>query len=120
MAGAVLLALMAFGAPHHAVSTLFGLPMMPPQYDLVLFVLIGLATSAQPLLFGMSRQLVDAQVAGKALAAVNLAFFLGAALMQSVTGAVAALAGLPAVLLFMAAMLALGVLIFLAYTSRGP
>ena len=117
MAGAVLLALMALGAPHHAVSTLFGLPMMPPQYDLVLFVLIGLTTSAQPLLFGMSRQLVDAQTAGKALAAVNLAFFLGAALMQSVTGAVAALAGLPAVLLFMAAMLALGVLIFLAYTS---
>ena len=120
MAGAVLLALMALGAPHYAVSTLFGLPVMPPQYDLVLFVLIGLATSAQPLLFGMSRQLVDAQVAGKALAAVNLAFFLGAALMQSVTGAVAALAGLPAVLLFMAAMLALGVLIFLAYTSPSP
>lgn len=120
LAGAVLLALMALGAPHYAVSVLFGLPVMPPQYDLVLFVLIGLATSAQPLLFGMSRQLVDAQVAGKALAAVNLAFFLGAALMQSVTGAVAALAGLPAVLLFMAAMLALGVVIFLAYTSPGP
>jgi len=48
---------------------------------------------------------------------VNLAFFLGAALMQSTTGAVAALAGLPAVLLFMAAMLALGVLMFLTYTS---
>lgn len=120
LAGAVLLALMALGAPHYAVSVLFGLPVMPPQYDLVLFVLIGLATSAQPLLFGMSRQLVDAQTAGKALAAVNLAFFLGAALMQSVTGAVAALAGLPAVLLFMAAMLALGVAIFLAYTSPGP
>jgi predicted MFS family arabinose efflux permease len=120
LAAAVLLALMALGAPHEAVSVLFGLPVMPPQYDLVLFVLIGLATSAQPLLFGMSRQLVDAQATGKALAAANLAFFLGAALMQSVTGAVAALAGLPAVLLFMAAMLALGVLIFLAYTSPSP
>ena len=120
LAAAVLLALMALGAPHAAVSVLFGLSVMPPQYDLVLFVLIGLATSAQPLLFGMSRQLVDAQVAGKALAAVNLAFFLGAALMQSVTGAVAALAGLPAVLLFMAAMLALGVVIFLAYTAPSP
>jgi len=116
MVGALLLALMALGAPHYAVSVLSGVPVMPPQYDLVLFVLIGLATSAQPLLFGMSRQLVDAQVAGKALAAVNLAFFLGAALMQSVTGAVAAFAGLPAVLLFMAAVLAAGVLVFLAYT----
>src|SRR6185369_5057623 len=93
LVGALLLALMALGAPHYAVSVLFGVHVMPPQYDLVLFVLIGLATSAQPLLFGMSRQLVDAQVAGKALAAVNLAFFLGTALMQSVTGAVAAFAG---------------------------
>ncbi|WP_027546392.1 MFS transporter [Bradyrhizobium sp. WSM2254] len=116
LAGALLLALMALGAPHFAVSALFGVDVMPPQYDLVLFVLIGLATSAQPLLFGMSRQLVDAQVAGKALAAINLAFFLGAALMQSLTGAVAALAGLPAVLLFMAAALLFGTLIFLAYT----
>lgn len=116
MVGALLLALMALGAPHYAVSILFGVPVMPPQYDLVLFVLIGLATSAQPLLFGMSRQLVDAQTAGKALAAINLAFFLGAALMQSMTGAVAAFAGLPAVLLFMVAALLLGALIFLAYT----
>ncbi|MBH5397520.1 MFS transporter [Bradyrhizobium sp. CNPSo 4010] len=114
---ALLLALMALGAPHFAVAWLFGVTVMPPSYDLALFVLIGLFTSAQPLLFGMSRQLVDAQVAGKALAAVNLAFFLGTALMQSVTGAVAALAGLPAVLLFMAAALALGVVIFLTYTT---
>lgn len=48
---------------------------------------------------------------------MNLAFFRGAALMQSLTGAVAALAGLPAVLLFLAAMLAFGALIFLTYTS---
>jgi MFS family permease len=114
---ALLVALMALGAPHHAVAWLFGVPVMPPQYDLTLFVLIGLATSAQPLLFGMCRQLVAAQVAGKALAAVNLAFFLGTALMQSLTGAVAAVAGLPAVLLFMAAALTIGVMIFLTYTS---
>jgi len=115
---ALLVVLMALGAPHFAVAWLFGVTVMPPQYDLVLFVLIGLATSAQPLLFGMCRQLVDAQVAGKALAAVNLAFFLGTALMQSMSGAVAAFAGLPAVLLFMAAMLLVGVMIFLTYTSQ--
>ncbi|MBR0926122.1 MULTISPECIES: MFS transporter [Bradyrhizobium] len=117
-AAAVLVALMALGAPHYAVAWLFGVPVMPPQYDLALFVLIGLAISAQPLLFGMCRQLVDAQTAGKALAAVNLAFFLGTALMQSITGAVAAFAGLPAVLLFMAVALIVGVLIFLTYTSQ--
>ncbi|MBR0758633.1 MFS transporter [Bradyrhizobium jicamae] len=120
MAAAFLLALMALGAPHYPVATLLGVSVMPPQFDLVLFVLIGLATSAQPLLFGMSRQLVDAQTAGKALAAVNLAFFLGTALMQSTTGAVAALAGLPAVLLFMAAATLIGTLLFLLYTSPKP
>ncbi|MBR0831434.1 MFS transporter [Bradyrhizobium manausense] len=117
LTGAILLALMALGAPNYPVAWLFGVSVMPSQYDLVLFVLIGLATAAQPLIFGMSRQLVDAATAGKALAAVNLAFFLGAALMQSVTGAVAALAGLPAVLLFMATALLAGSLIFLIYTS---
>jgi predicted MFS family arabinose efflux permease len=117
LVAALLIAMMAFGAPHYPVAALVGVPVMPPQYDLSLFVLLGLATSAQPLLFGMSRQLVDAQAAGKALAAVNLAFFLGAALMQSLTGAVAAFAGLPAVLLFMSATLFIGTLVFLFCTS---
>jgi MFS family permease len=114
---AVLLALMAAGAPHFPVSDLFGVAVMSPQYDLALFVLIGLAVSAQPLLYGMTRQLVDAQNTGKALSAINLAFFLGAALMQSATGVVASLYGLPAVLLFMAAALMVGTSLFLIYTS---
>jgi len=60
---------------------------------------------------------VDAQNAGKALSAINLAFFLGAALMQSTTGVVATLYGLPAVLLFMAAALVAGTVVFVAYTQ---
>jgi hypothetical protein len=60
---------------------------------------------------------VDAQNTGKALSAINLAFFLGAALMQSTTGMVAGLYGLPAVLLFMAAVLSVGTSLFLIYTS---
>jgi MFS family permease len=113
---ALLLGLMAAGAPGYPVSDLFGVTVMPSQYDLILFVLIGFAVSAQPLLYGMTRQLVDAQNTGKALSAINLAFFLGAALMQSATGVVAAFYGLPAVLLFMAAALIVGTLLFLAYT----
>lgn len=116
MLAALLLALMAAGAPHFPVSNLFGVAVMPSQYDLLLLILIGLATSAQPLIFGMTRQLVDAQNTGKALSAVNLAFFLGAALMQSTTAGVAALFGLPAVLLFMAAALLIGTALFLIYT----
>jgi predicted MFS family arabinose efflux permease len=113
---ALFLGLMAAGAPHYPVSELFGVAMMPSQYDGMLLVLIGFAVSAQPLVYGMTRQLVDAQNAGKALSAINLAFFLGAALMQSATGVVAAVYGLPAVLLFMAAALIVGTIVFLLYT----
>ena len=113
---ALLLVLMAAGAPHFPVSDLFGVAAMPAQYDTILLVLIGFAMSAQPLVYGMTRQLVDAQNTGKALSAINLAFFLGAALMQSTTGVVAAFLGLPAVLLFMAAALIIGIMVFLLYT----
>jgi len=113
---ALLLGLMAAGAPNFPVSNLFGVAKMPSQYDAILFVLIGFAISAQPLVYGMTRQLVDAQNAGKALSAINLAFFLGAALMQSTTGMVAAVYGLPAVLLFMAATVIVGTIVFLLYT----
>ena len=114
---ALLLAAMAAGAPHFPLPGLFGVPAIPAQFDAVLFVLIGIAISTQPLLYGMTRQLVDAQNAGKALSAINLAFFLGAALMQSATGVVATLYGLPAVLLFMAATLIVGTVAFLACTQ---
>jgi MFS family permease len=114
--GALLLALMAFGAAHFPVSDLFGVTAMPARYDTILLVLIGLAMSSQPLVYGMTRQLVDAQNTGKALSAINLAFFLGAALMQSATGVVATFLGLPAVLLFMAAVLIIGIIVFLLYT----
>ncbi|NEU99884.1 MFS transporter [Bradyrhizobium uaiense] len=114
---ALLLVLMAAGAPHFPVSNLLGVAVMPTQYDLVLLILIGLATSAQPLIYGMTRQLVDAQNTGKALSSVNLAFFLGAALLQSSTAGVAALFGLPAVLLFIAFALVIGTVLFWLYTS---
>ena len=114
---ALLLALMAAGAPHYPLSELLGVNAVPVQVDGALLVLIGIAISTQPLLYGMTRQLVDAQNAGKALSAINLAFFLGAALMQSTTGVVATIFGLPAVLLFMAATLIVGTIVFVAYTQ---
>jgi MFS family permease len=114
---ALLLVLMAAGAPHYPMSELFGVTALPPLFDGALLVLIGLAISAQPLLFGMTQQLAGAQNAGKALSAINLAFFLGTALMQSTTGIVATIFGLPAVLLFMAATLIVGTTIFIAYTQ---
>lgn len=113
---ALLLALAAAGAPNYPLSELLGVKAVPAPVDAALFVLMGIAISTQPLLFGMTRQLAGAQNAGKALSAINLAFFLGAALMQSATGVVATIFGLPAVLLFMAAALIVGVIVFLIYT----
>lgn len=113
---ALLLALTAAGAPNYPLSDLLGVGAVPARIDAALFVLMGIAISTQPLLFGMTRQLAGAQNAGKALSAINLAFFLGAALMQSLTGVVATIFGLPAVLLFMAAALIAGVIVFLIYT----
>ncbi len=114
---AVVLAVMAAGAPHYPLSELLGVTTVPSQVDAALFVLTGLAVSAQPLLYGMTRQLVDAQNAGKALSAINLAFFLGTALVQSASGMVATAYGLPAVLLFMAATLIVGTVVFVVYTQ---
>ena len=113
---AAVLAAMAAGAPHYPLSELLGVAVVPSQIDAVLFVLTGVAVSTQPLLYGMTRQLVGAQNAGKALSAVNLAFFLGTGLMQSATGVVATLFGLPAVLLFVAASLIIGAIVFLMCT----
>ena len=113
---ALLLALTAAGAPNYPLSNLLGVSAVPARIDGALFVLMGIAISTQPLLFGMTRQMAGAQNAGKALSAINLAFFLGTALMQSATGVVATIFGLPAVLLFMAAALIIGVIVFLIYT----
>jgi len=113
---ALLLVLTAAGAPNYPLSEWLGIKAVPAQIDGALFVLMGIAISTQPLLFGMTRQQAGAQNAGKALSAINLAFFLGTALMQSATGVVATIFGLPAVLLFMAAALIIGVIVFLIYT----
>lgn len=113
---ALLLVLTAVGAPTYPLSEWLGVKAVPAQIDGALFVLMGIAISTQPLLFGMTRQMAGAQNAGKALSAINLAFFLGTALMQSATGVVATIFGLPAVLLFMAAALIIGVIVFLMYT----
>jgi MFS family permease len=117
---ALCVALMALGAPDSILPRLLHLQMMPPQFDLVMLVTMGFAVSTQSLLFGMSTQLMGAEMAGRALAATNLALFLGTALLQSATGVVAAKFGLPAVMMFVAAVLAAGALTFIVYTRPSP
>jgi sugar phosphate permease len=117
---AICVALMALGAPDSILPRLFNVPVMPPQFDLVMLVTMGFAVSTQSLLFGMTTQLMGAAMAGRAFAATNLALFLGTALLQSATGVVAARYGLPAVMMFVAAALAVGALTFFIYTRPEP
>ena len=114
--GAVCIALMALGGPESILPHLFHVQMLPPQFDLVMLVTMGFTVSTQSLLFGMTTQLMGPEMAGRALAATNLAVFLGTALLQSATGVVAARYGLAAVLMFVAAALAVGALTFFFYT----
>jgi predicted MFS family arabinose efflux permease len=115
--GALCVALMALGGPGWLLSRAFHVDVMPPEFDSVLLVVMGFAVSTQSLLFGMTTQLMGPEMAGRALAATNLAFFLGTALLQSATGAVAAIYGLPSVMMFVAVALATGTLIFFFYTK---
>lgn len=118
--GALFLALIALGAPNAFLSRLFHVEVMPSQFDSVLLVMMGLTVSTQSLLFGMTTQLMGPEMAGRAFAATNLALFLGTALLQSATGFVAAMYGLPSVMMFVAAILAIGAVIFIIYTEPAP
>jgi predicted MFS family arabinose efflux permease len=112
--------LMAGGGPAGIISTLFNVDQMPARYDVVILVVLGFALSAQPLIYAMTQQAVAPENTGKALSAVNLAFFLGTAAMQSATDPIGARWGLPVVLMFMATALVIGTVAFLYLTRPSP
>lgn len=113
---AALLVVMALGAPDGPLARAFGVALMPVSFDAGLLVAIGLLVTVQPLIYAMTRQVVTGDNTGKAMSAVNLAFFLGTATMQSGTGLIASLWGLPAVLMAMAGFLAVCAAIFFILT----
>lgn len=104
LAAAVLLAVAA-GGPGGPLSLALGLTQLPPGFDAAAFLVLGAALASQPLLFAMARVVVAPENVGKALAAVNLAFFAGAAILQSCTGPIAASFGIGAVMVFLSAVL---------------
>ncbi len=110
------LLLIAAGGPGNIVSALFAVRQMPVPYDISLLIALGFLMSAQPLIYAMTRQAVAAEDTGKALSAINLAFFLGTAIMQSATDPIAGAWGLSAVLLFMGGSVLAGTLAFLWFT----
>ncbi|MFC3124418.1 MFS transporter [Pseudoroseomonas globiformis] len=111
-AGTALL-LVAVGGSQGFMSSTFGVPVLSAKFDTMAFFVFGAAIAVQPLLFALARAAVLPDQAGKALAAVNLSFFGGAAILQALTSPVASAFGLPAVMAF------LGVVLLVAATAFG-
>ena len=97
LAAGVILLLLG-GGPDGWVSRALGLPVLPATWDLVLLVLFGLLISFQVMTFPLVRAAVPAEQAGRALSAGNLSYFLGAAVLQGLSGLAAGWGGVEAAL----------------------
>ncbi|MBS5901610.1 MAG: MFS transporter [Acetobacteraceae bacterium] len=104
--GPWLMGLLVAGGPDGLLGPL------PVGWDLAMLTLFGLSIGVQPLIFAATRALVPPEQTGKALSAVNLSFFLGAAVLQPGSGVVASRAGTGAALLFLALVVLLCTLVF--------
>jgi predicted MFS family arabinose efflux permease len=115
-AGLVLL--MVGGGPGGWLSGLMGVPMLPARFDAALLVAFGLIIAFQILTFSLVRAAVPPEQVGRALSAQNISFFGGAAVLQGVSGAAAAVGGIDAALLTFAVALLAGTAGFL-WLRRG-
>lgn len=88
----------------------------PVAWDVAMLVLFGLAISTQPLIFALTRAAVPPERTGRALSAVNLSFFAGAAVLQAGSGPAVAWGGIGAGLATFAAALILCTTAFLMLT----
>lgn len=87
-------------------------------YDVALLAAFGAFISVQPLLFVMGRHSVATRNAGKALSAVNLAFFAGAAIVQALSLPVAAWWGTGGVIVFLGVLSCAGAAAFALLSGR--
>jgi predicted MFS family arabinose efflux permease len=92
-AAAGLILLVVAGGPGGWAARAAGLAVMPPAWDLALLVGFGLVISFQVIAFSLVRAAVPADQAGRALSAANLSFFLGAAVLQGISGVAASAGG---------------------------
>jgi predicted MFS family arabinose efflux permease len=90
----------------------------PAQWDTLLLFGFGLFISTQPLIFTLTRAAVAPEETGRAMSAVNLSFFLGAAVLQAASGPVGAAFGTGAALVFLAAATLVGTLAFIVLSQR--
>lgn len=95
---AMLIALLVLGGPGGPLAAAAGLPVLPPSFDAAMLAGFGLVISFQVLIFPTTRALVAPEQTGRALSAVNMSFFGGAAAMQAVSGVAASVGGVAAAL----------------------
>ncbi|MBP0462517.1 MFS transporter [Roseomonas sp. PWR1] len=86
---------------------------LPVVADALLLVAFGLVISFQVICFALVRAAVPPERVGRALSAMNISFFGGAAVFQAASGFAAAWAGIGAALLVFAAGLVACTLLFL-------
>ncbi|WP_198375363.1 MFS transporter [Neoroseomonas rubea] len=86
---------------------------LPVATDALLLVAFGLVISLQVICFALVRAAVPPERVGRALSAMNISFFGGAAVFQAASGFAAAWAGIGAALLVFAAGLVACTLLFL-------
>lgn len=86
---------------------------LPVATDALLLVAFGLVISLQVICFALVRAAVPPERVGRALSAMNISFFGGAAVFQAASGFAAAWAGIDAALLVFAAGLVACTLLFL-------
>jgi hypothetical protein len=110
--------LLAAGGPGGSVSRAFGVAVMPAGYDLVMLVAFALLIAFQIAAFSLVRAAVPAEQTGRALSAANLSFFLGAAVLQGLSGLAAGRGGVEAALGTFAAGLVLCSLGYLVLQPR--
>lgn len=117
LAGVALILLPA-GSDNGLLARAFGAETLSASFDITLVVAFGIFISVQPLLFALGRAAVEPRHAGKALSAVNLSFFVGAAAIQAVSAPVNASFGLAGVLMFLGMLSMVGGFGFWLLRSR--
>ncbi len=86
---------------------------LPGWWDAAMMFGFGLTLSMQVLIFALVRGATAPSDVGKAMAAVNLSFFAGAAVLQAASGPVGAWGGPGAAIGFLGAAVLVGTLLFL-------
>ena len=106
-----------------ALMVLGGALAWPAAADAVLLAVFGLLISTQVICFALVRAATPPERVGRALSAMNVAFFGGAAIMQAASGVAASLGGIGAALMsFVVAVLICSVLFILlrAQGAKSP